>query len=115
MHPNAAARHQFSIWESRVRSAFYAEDSHLQSLIRHYDRTGLDDALQTYGPTIAALDGQVRENNRDEHLPRLRRLPAHQQRRPVRRRHRLHGERPVQRGRLQRRRQRKLDPPASKF
>lgn len=73
MNPNAAARDAFAAWRQELSRNFFTTDTHLQSLVRHHGREGCLDELEAFGATCAELDPLVRENNRDEHLPRLRR------------------------------------------
>lgn len=66
-------RERFTTWRSQVRRNFYDSDPHLPSLLRHYGRSEASEALSAFGQTAADLDPLIVENNRDEHLPRLRR------------------------------------------
>lgn len=72
MHP-IAARDAFTDWRADLARNFYDADPHLGSLIRHHGRSASIDALRDFGGESVALDELVRENNRDEHLPILRR------------------------------------------
>ncbi|NCG21449.1 MAG: acyl-CoA dehydrogenase [Rhodobacterales bacterium] len=69
------ARKAFSAWRDAVCDDWYADDPHLHSLVAHHGNTGHARALALFGPISAQIiDPLVRENNRDEHLPRLRRF-----------------------------------------
>lgn len=75
MDPVTEARDGMARYTEGVLHDWYADDPHLQSLLRLHDRTDLTDALSSFGKTNPrVLDALVRENNRDEHLPRLRRF-----------------------------------------
>lgn len=67
------ARVHFVNWLSLVRQPSFAVDTHLQSLVRHYQRPELVDALTAFGDQFAEVDDLARESNRDENLPKLRR------------------------------------------
>jgi alkylation response protein AidB-like acyl-CoA dehydrogenase len=68
------ARAAFDHWRAAVNDDWFADDPHLQSLLRHYRRDCADELAQ-FGLVCAQnIDPLVRENNRDEHLPRLRRF-----------------------------------------
>lgn len=70
----ARARAAFDRWKAAVNDDWYDDDPHLQSMLAHYGRQSAADDLATYAVTCARdIDPLVRENNRDEHLPRLRR------------------------------------------
>lgn len=73
MHAPTSARESFARWRAEVGENAYVADTHLQSLIRHHGRGSAAEALKDFGATVSAIDPLVRENNRDEHLPRLRR------------------------------------------
>ena len=71
--PNQA-RDAFATWRAAVNDDWYADDPHLRSLIAHHGRQDVSDDLAVFGRVCARqIDPLVRENNRDEHLPRLRR------------------------------------------
>lgn len=67
------AREDFAAWRLAMAENPYECDPHLQSLVRFHGRTAATDALAAFGDVVVGLDPLVRENNRDEHLPRLRR------------------------------------------
>lgn len=67
------ARVAFAAWNAAVSTNWYDADPHLQSLVNVLGIGHAAPALQAFGATSAALDPLIRENNRDEHLPRLRR------------------------------------------
>ena len=66
------ARRAFDSWRERNRRSWYDDDPHLASLLRHH---GLPEGeLPQFGEICARdIDPLARENNRDEHLPVLRR------------------------------------------
>ncbi len=69
MNPTLA-RAAFDRWRAAVQDDFYADDPHLAAILAGRDTT----AIAAFGATSArVIDPLVRENNRDEHLPRLRR------------------------------------------
>src|SRR5262245_6625139 len=66
----AAARIAFEAWRERTHLDWVADDPHLRSLAARHDVGELGD----FGRVCAQqIDPLVRENNRDENLPRLRR------------------------------------------
>jgi len=65
-----AARTAWAAWRREMARNYLHTDPHLQHLIQG-DRVD-QELLEDWGATCAALDPVVRENNRDEHLPRLR-------------------------------------------
>ena len=66
------AREAFQAWRAAVNRDWFEDDPHLQSLLQFHGRES--DLLAEYGLLCATqIDPLVRENNRDEHLPRLRR------------------------------------------
>ncbi len=68
------ARQAFTNWQDAVCNDWYADDPHLRSLVAHHGYASHARALSLFGPISAqVIDPLVRENNRDEHLPRLRR------------------------------------------
>jgi alkylation response protein AidB-like acyl-CoA dehydrogenase len=70
MNPTAA-RADFAAWRAELARNTFDADPHLQSLVAFHGRDAED--LRDFGDVVPALDPFVRENNRDEHLPRLRR------------------------------------------
>lgn len=73
MHPNHEARAGFARWREALATNFFQADTHLRSLVDHHGYQASADRLRAFGQTVAELDPLIRENNRDEHLPRLRR------------------------------------------
>ncbi len=73
MEPTQQAREGFARWRAALAANFYTSDPHLQSLLRHHGYGHAEERLRAFGATAAELDPLIRENNRDEHLPRLRR------------------------------------------
>lgn len=71
--PSDAARAGFDAWRADVRRDVFTGDEHLQSLLSHYGRTDAIDRLRSFGQECVTIDALAHENNRDEHLPRLRR------------------------------------------
>lgn len=72
MHPNDLARRGFDEWRERASRDWWADDPHLASLHRLH-AVEVDD-LPAFAEVCARrIDPLVRENNRDEHLPLLRR------------------------------------------
>jgi alkylation response protein AidB-like acyl-CoA dehydrogenase len=68
------ARDHFEAWRARVQQNSFEADTHLQSILAHYGRDGLSEQLHPFGALCAnELDALIRENNRDENLPRLSR------------------------------------------
>lgn len=68
------ARQAFDAWKAAVNDDWFADDPHLRTILAHADRERAADVLAPFGRTCAReIDPLVRENNRDEHLPRLRR------------------------------------------
>ncbi|MFT7520538.1 MAG: acyl-CoA dehydrogenase, partial [Kiritimatiellia bacterium] len=73
MHPNQAARDQFTAWRADVSRDWMADDPHFCALLRRY-------GLQSHRPSIDAfardcatvIDPLARLTNEDAHLPRLR-------------------------------------------
>lgn len=79
MDAPADTRNAFTAWRQRTSANWYRDDVHLQSLLsvhaRHFDPR--DEALDMFGEVCSsAIDPLVRENNRDENLPKLRRYDA---------------------------------------
>lgn len=66
-------RAHFQTWLDRVRADWWADDPHLGSLLRFYGREAFEAELCAFAAEGPRLDPLVRENNRDEHLPALRR------------------------------------------
>lgn len=67
------AREAFRAWRAEVEDDWYADDPLLAAALRHHGRPD-DEGLRAFGRTVARrIDPLVRENNRDEHLPVLRR------------------------------------------
>lgn len=67
------ARQAFAHWQERTRGSWLDDDPHLRSLLSHHGLPA-DDALATFAEVCARdIDPLARENNRDEHLPVLRR------------------------------------------
>ncbi|MEQ1568843.1 MAG: acyl-CoA dehydrogenase family protein [Myxococcota bacterium] len=75
MEAAAKARSAFDGWRERAHTDWFADDPHLGAIARHHQ---LDvDGLRAFGRVSAQqIDPLVRENNRDENLPRLRRYDA---------------------------------------
>ena len=67
------ARLDLQAWRQGVASNFFEADPHLQSLLRLHGGDDLFDDLHRFGDVCAELDPLIRRNNRDDHLPRLRR------------------------------------------
>jgi len=67
------ARDHFDAWRARVARNAFEADPHLKSLLALYGHEDLAEGLSRFGGASATLDALVRENNRDENLPRLRR------------------------------------------
>ncbi|MBW1881134.1 MAG: acyl-CoA dehydrogenase family protein [Deltaproteobacteria bacterium] len=68
------ARDHLTAWRAQVEQNSFEVDAHLQSLLTHYGREGLSERLHPFGALCATeLDALIRENNRDENLPRLAR------------------------------------------
>lgn len=67
------ARGAFAAWRTEVEGDWFADDPLLRAALAHHGRP--DDAgLRAFGRTVPReIDPLVRENNRDEHLPVLRR------------------------------------------
>jgi alkylation response protein AidB-like acyl-CoA dehydrogenase len=69
MEPRAA-RAAFDDWRARVNDDWWADDPHLQAILAGRETAD----IAAFGKTSAReIDPLVRENNRDEHLPVLRR------------------------------------------
>src|SRR5688500_7159320 len=67
-----AARADWAEWRRVTAEDWRADDPHLRSLLRHHGVP--DDGLADFARVCAReLDPLIRENNRDEHLPLLRR------------------------------------------
>lgn len=76
-HGPVAARAAFDEWRAAVNDDWLADDPHLRSLLAHHGLDPADPELAAFARTCArAIDPLVRENNRDEHLPILRRWDA---------------------------------------
>lgn len=73
MDAPTTAREGFARWREELTVNAWEADTHLQSLIRHHRRAEAAERLASFGGTVVAIDPLIRENNRDEHLPRLRR------------------------------------------
>jgi acyl-CoA dehydrogenase len=72
MERTESARADFAEWRRLTAADWYADDPHLTSLLRHHGVS--DDGLADFARVCAQqLDPLIRENNRDEHLPLLRR------------------------------------------
>lgn len=66
------AREAFATWRSAVNDDWFADDPHLQAILKRNDRDLSE--IAAFGRVCAReIDPLVRENNRDENLPRLRR------------------------------------------
>jgi acyl-CoA dehydrogenase len=77
MDAPASARAAFSAWRERTARNWYEDDSHLRSLLAHHGLRDDAEELVAFGATCSQLiEPLVRENNRDENLPRLRRYDA---------------------------------------
>jgi acyl-CoA dehydrogenase len=73
MEVTNTAREAFRAWRAAVEDDWFADDPLLGAALRHHGRPD-DPALAAFGRTMARrVDSLVRENNRDEHLPVLRR------------------------------------------
>jgi acyl-CoA dehydrogenase len=71
-NPPEVARDQFAAWR-QAASEWWTTDPHFRSLIAVHG-LGEADELRAFAETCATrIDPLVRENNRDEHLPQLRR------------------------------------------
>jgi acyl-CoA dehydrogenase len=75
VHATTQARLAFDAWRERTHSDWFADDPHLRSLLALH---GLEeeDLPAFAGVCAREIDALVRENNRDEHLPSLRRYDA---------------------------------------
>ena len=70
-----AARNALVGWASGLEASAWDADSHLASLLRFHGRP--HEANQAFGAVVSGtLDRLIRENNRDENLPQLRRWDA---------------------------------------
>jgi acyl-CoA dehydrogenase len=65
------AREDWDEWRTNVGRNYFDSDLHFAALLAKYGRE--DTPFRVFGETVAALDGPIRENNRDENLPVLRR------------------------------------------
>lgn len=73
----ASAREAFAAWRQRTAGNWYSEDAHTQSLLARFGLDKDDPELIAFGRACAnEIDTLVRENNRDENLPRLRRYDS---------------------------------------
>lgn len=69
------AREEFAAWRADLRRSRFDTDTHLQSLLAHYGRDTILERLVPFAAACAGeIDDLVRENNRDENLPTLRRF-----------------------------------------
>lgn len=77
LHEPDRARAAFDDWRAAVNDDWLADDPHLKTVLARHGRDPSDPALAAFARTCAReVDPLVRENNRDEHLPLLRRWDA---------------------------------------
>lgn len=77
----AQARSALAAWQKNTRRNYFDLDVDLQSVLRHHLGTEVfsieQPDLSAFGAECATvLDDLIRENNRDEHLPRLNRFDS---------------------------------------
>lgn len=69
----AVARAAWAAWRRDAARPFAEGDTHLAQLLAAHGHAAAMPKVEAFGATCAAIDELVRENNREEHLPQLRR------------------------------------------
>ncbi len=69
------ARAAFDAWRASLSTSAWEADPHLRALVSMYGHDDAAPSLARLGAAVSGeLDALIRENNRDENLPRLRRF-----------------------------------------